>query len=160
MNGWPNVPSEVIDSDGTAPRTQSYNAINVRMSHPNLYRNILALALLSVGLGLNFIFTTPTFNPYGIPKEVVGGIFLVIGSTKIIFLDVYRSLRALRVVMAIATAFLVFWGVGTSITFFQGKTSLQLFLLYIFIAIFQIFLMVEPFFNPMTAQQDKGGERV
>lgn len=139
---------------------QPYNQVNLRKSHPTLYRSITTFALLSIALGLNFIFTTPTFNPYGIPLWIIGSIFITLGCLKLIFLNLYRNLGIVRVVMAAEVGFMVFWGIGSTITFSQGKTSLQLFVLYVGMAVFELFLMVEPFFNPMTAKQDTGGERV
>jgi hypothetical protein len=144
----------------TVLRTQPYNSINLRLSHPNLYRSIMTFAMLSIALGLNFLLTKPTFNPYNIPYWIIGVIFVSLGSLKIVFLNAWRNLRLIRYVMAGEVAFMIFWGTGTSITFFQGKTSLQLFILYVGMAVFEVFLMIEPFFNPMTAQKDEGGERV
>lgn len=129
---------------------QVVNEKNMRLSHPNLFRSITVMAFISIGLGLNFIFTNPTFNPYNIPKELTGTIFLVLGIARLIFLIVNHNLRMLRMVMSTGIAWNVFWGVGTSITFFQGKTSLQLFVLYMGLSFLELFLLVEPSINPYS----------
>lgn len=124
--------------------------VNVQLSHPNLYRSIMVFALTYVGLGLNFIFTNPTFNPYGIPKEITGSIFLFLGLAKIIFLNLIHNLKIVRALMSLQIVFIVFWGTGTSITFFQGKTSLQLFVLYAGLGFLEYFQLQEPYWNPLT----------
>lgn len=134
---------------------ENHNQPNFRLSHPNLYRGIMTFACIGIGLGLNFIFTNPTFNPYHIPKGLTGGVFLLLGVGEIIFLNFHRNLRMVRLVMAVSVGFMLFWGIGTSITFFQGKTSLQLFVLYMGLSLLQIWLLVEPFSNPINTKEDK-----
>lgn len=131
--------------------------MNIRRSHPNLFRGIVTFACINIGLGLNFLLTNPTFNPYNIDKLVVGTIFLALGIGKIVFLLVVYNMNAVRVLMALEIGFAVFWGVGSSITFFQGRTSLQLFVLYIGMAINETFLLLEPIVNPMTAEAKRNG---
>lgn len=130
---------------------KKYNEIKLRFSHLFLYRCIMTFAATSIGLGLNFLFTNPTFNPYNIPKELVGIVFLVLGVSKVVFLNFIYSLRIVRFTMAAEVGFIVFWGIGTSITYFQGKTSLQLFVLYVILfALLEIWAMMEPVINPVT----------
>lgn len=123
---------------------------NLRYSHPNLFKSIITFACINIGLGLNFLLTNPTFNPYGIDKTIIGMIFLGLGLGKIVSLLVVYNMKAIRILMALEVAFMVFWGIGSSITFFQGRTSLQLFVLYIGIAVSETFLLLEPVVNPMT----------
>lgn len=131
-------------------------SVNVKFSHPNLYRSIMVFALMYVGLGLNFILTNPTFNPYHIPKQITGSIFLSLGLGKLIFLTLKHNLKAVRVLMALQIVFIIFWGIGTSITFFQGRTSLQLFVLYIGLAFLEYFVLIEPYWNPLTGTKKNG----
>lgn len=126
------------------------NNLNIRSSHPNLYYAVMVFSFIYIGLGLNFIFTTPTFNPYMIPKEIIGAVFLALGLSKIVFLNFIRNLRIVRMLMALEVGYALWWGIGTSITFFQGRTSLQLAVLYAGLSVLEMFLLVEPFVNPFT----------
>jgi hypothetical protein len=135
-----------------------YNAINLRLSHPTLYRAIMTFAILSILLGINFLLAKPTFNPYGIDYMIIGVIFIILGMGKVIFLNLHRSVRAVRILMSGEIGFMVFWAIGTTITFFQGKTSLQLFILYVGLTVFEAFLLFEPFSNPITATRDTSGD--
>lgn len=131
-------------------KTNGYNENKISLSHPNLYRGIMTFAFINIGLGLNFLFTNPTFNPYQIDKLLIGSIFLTLGVSKVTFLNVSRNLKVVRFVMALEVMFMLFWGIGTSITFFQGRTSLQLFVLYAGLAMLELFLLQEPAVNPVT----------
>lgn len=86
-----------------------------------------------------------------IPKEIIGSIFLALGVSKLIFLQAFRNLRMLRLAMAAEVMFMAFWGIGTSITFFRGQTSLQLFVLYAGLSSLEVFLLLEPIVNPVSA---------
>ena len=134
---------------------KKYNEIKIKFSHPNLYHGILTFAVVNIALGLNFYFTNPTFNPYGIDKMIIGTIFLGLGLAKILFLVFWHKIRAVRIVMALEIGFMVFWAVGTTITFFQGRTSLQLFILYGGMVMNELFLLLEPVVNPVSATQEK-----
>lgn len=133
---------------------RGYNEVNINQTHPNMFRSVLTFGLINCALGLNFIFTKPTFNPYEIDKGIIGAIFLALGISKIIFLLLYRNLKAVRFVMFLEIVFMIFWGIGTSITFFQGKTSLQLFVLYAGLAAIETFLLLEPAVNPVTKKSN------
>lgn len=112
----------------------------------------VSFALGSIGFGLNFLFTKPTFNPYGIDYRIIGGIFLVLGSAKFAAVVFIRDLKLIRFTMAACSVYMMFWGFGTSITFFQGKTSLQLFIAFLLIVTLQWLLLLEPAINPLTEQ--------
>lgn len=129
--------------------------IDIRRSHPSLFRVICVIGLICVGLGLNFLLASPTFNPYGFPKEVTGGIFLALGISKLFTILALRNLRILRINMALCMGFMLFWGFGTSITYFTGQTSLQLFVLYWGLTAIQLIMMLEPVVNPLTAKPAK-----
>lgn len=130
-------------------------SVNLRLTHPTLYRSAITFSLISVGLGLNFILTKPTFNPYGIPKEITGAIFLALGSFKLVSVIFLKNLRFIRASMAACAGWMMLWGLGTSITFFTGQTSLQLFTLYTGITALQVFWCLEPFLNPATGTNGK-----
>jgi len=138
----------------TAERQRSdASGVNLRKTHPTLYRTYMTFALISIGLGLNFLLTNPTFNPYHIDKAIIGSIFVFIGLIKLVFLNIFRHLRLIRIALAINIAFMIFWGVGSSFTFFQGKTSLQLFVLYIGLSALELWLLQESPVNPMTEKE-------
>lgn len=129
--------------------------VNLHKTHPSLFRSAITFALISVSLGLNFIFTKPTFLPYNIPKEAIGAAFLALGMTKLISLLFIRNLKFIRLNMAASVALMQFWGIGTSLTFFTGQTSLQLFCLYAGISVLQVIWCLEPFINPATGTNGK-----
>lgn len=124
--------------------------VNLRKTHKALYRSAMACALLSIGLGLNFLFFKPPFNPYSIDYRAVGAVFLALGSFKLFCLVYLKNLKLIRLSMAACIAFMLWWGVGTSFTFFTGQTSLQLPFLYIFVVTSHIIWLLEPYVNPVT----------
>lgn len=127
--------------------------INLWRTHPNLYLAVTTLAVINIALGLNFLLLDPTFLIYGSPNQLWGAIFLTLGGSKLLFLNVVRRLRAVRAIMAAAVAYLLFLGAGTTEPFFQGMGSLQLPIMYLSLAALQIPLIVEPFINPWTARR-------
>lgn len=124
---------------------------HLRSTHPNLYRSVMTIGVIDIALGLNFLLTTPTFEQFGIPKNFIGACFLTLGLAKIVCLNVFHSLRIVRLLMVFGIFFKLFWAVGTTETFFQGRSSLQLCVLYIGLAALQVPLLLEPFLNPVTA---------
>lgn len=124
---------------------------NLRNTNPNLYRSLLTIALIYVALGFNFLLTVPTFEQYGIPKNVIGAGFLAQGIAYLLLLHVHRNLGVVRMLLIFSIAYMLFWGVGTTETFFQGKSSLQLCILYFGLAALQAPVLLEPYFNPVTA---------
>lgn len=136
-----------------------FNKSNIRLSHPNLYRSIMTFALMDIGLGMNFLLTNPTFNAYGLDKVVPGVIFFTLGFSKVVFLNFSRNLKIVRILMTAEIIFMIIWGVGTSITFFQGRTSLQLFVLYVGFAVLETFLLIEPIVNPLSEVKKNGSTK-
>lgn len=124
--------------------------VSVRKTHPNMYRVIMVTALMNVALAVNLYFTKPTFTPYGLEKETIGFIFLVLGIGKIIFLNFYLNLKLVRLMIAISVSFMLFWGLSNSQQSFAGKASFQLPILYIALALINLFLLLEPVSNPLT----------
>lgn len=143
-----------LDRRSHGPRARR---ISLRRTHPNLYRSLMGVALTFIALGFNFLFAHLTFEQFGVPKEAVGAGFLVIGLAQFTFLNLWRSVRWIRVMLIIGIIYMLTWGVGTTETFFTGESSLQLFILYWSLAGAQAPLLLEPFINPVTAngQLDK-----
>lgn len=125
-------------------------AINLFKTHRNLYIALMVLAVMSVALGINFWLTTPTFQQLDIPKNFIGSMFLLLGVAQVIFLNIYQNLKLVRVTTAISAGFMLFWGAALTQTFFSGKTSLQLPIIYVALAILQLALLVEPSINPVS----------
>lgn len=136
---------------------EEYNGINLRLSNPSKYYMAMTFAIMCVLLGFNFLLTEPTFNPLTIPKEITGSIFLFLGFAKLILLNIWRRLDLLRFIMSGAVFWLFIWGGGTTITFFMGKSSLQLPIVYAALIIAHLLLLTEPFYNPITAADNPIG---
>lgn len=133
---------------------KDYNDVNIRFSHPNLYRLLVTFSIIHIGLGLNFLLAKPAFNPYGINVYIIGVIFLSLGLSKLFFLMFRRNLRVVRIVMALSIGFTLFWGFGTIFSFLRGQTSLQMFVLYVGLAVIEMSLLLEPLVNPITEKVD------
>lgn len=127
--------------------------LEIRKTHPALYRTLMAHGIMAIALALNFWFSNPTFNPYGISKNIIGIIFFVSGFSQIIFLNILRDLRLVRLNLAASISWTFFWGVSNAQQFFDGKASLQLPILYVALSILQIPLLVESPVNPMTEKK-------
>lgn len=128
-----------------------FERVDLRKTHPTLYRSVIVYAFISIALGFNFWLANPTFNPYEISKEIIGTIFIIIGVTKLLAISVIRSLLFVRFSMGLCMVYMMWWGIGTSITFFTGQTSLQLFILYSGLNALQMLFLLEPYVNPLTA---------
>jgi len=129
-------------------------SINVRRTHPALYRMVMATAVISIALGVNFLAFTPSFLVYDQRNELWAGIFLAIGLAKLVFLNVHRSLRLTRVTMGVAISYYALFGIGTMQPALEGRGSLQLPILYGGLVALLVFMLVEPFINPWTAKRD------
>jgi hypothetical protein len=113
----------------------------------------MVLGFMGLSLAVNFWFSKPTFNPYGWPKELIGTIFFVLGASQIVFLNVFRDLRMVRIALAVSISFMFFWGASNAQQFFAGKASLQLPILFITVSLLQIPLLLESPVNPMTEKK-------
>lgn len=135
-----------------------YAKKSIRRTHRNLYRSLITVAVVDVLLGLNFLLPflpAPTFQQLDIPKDFIGAAFLAIGTLSVVFLNFRRNLTWVRIVGWAGVIFAIFWGWGTTETVFEGKSSAQLFILYTGLrAGLVIPLLLEPFFNPMTADEE------
>lgn len=128
----------------------------MRNAHPNLYLTYMAYALLSIALGLNFLFLTPTFMPLDIDKWPIGLAFLSCGFVKLALLLFSSNHTWLRSVMALTVAMFAFWAGMTTFDFFRlSQTSLQLPLTYMGLAALGFLLLTEPFINPATEKVEK-----
>jgi hypothetical protein len=126
----------------------------LRRAHPNLFRSYLTYAVLTVALGLNFLVLNPTFEPFGIPKDVCGVVFLALGLVHLCFLTVLRKAELQRVAMAATISAMFFWaGINTAEFFRLGQTSLQLPLVFFGLAVLGLPLLVEPSTNPITSAE-------
>lgn len=133
--------------------TNSVHGVMIRKSHPALYKAIMTTALMCVALSFNFWFSTPTFNPYGIPKNIVGLIFFVLGASQVVFLNWFHELRLVRLVQTATFVFMLIWGVSNAEQWVNGKSSLQLPILFVAFAFLQIPLLTESPVNPMTEKK-------
>lgn len=131
--------------------------MDIRRTHPNLYGAYLMYGLLCVALGLNFLFLNPTFDPLNVPKQVPGGVFLVLGTCLLTFLNVRRSATLLRAAMASLIGVFLFWTGALTLDFFRlGQTSLQLPITFLALGALAIPLTIEPLVNPVTSKIGNG----
>lgn len=124
--------------------------VHIRKTHPNLYWLVMVLAGMQIALAFNFFILSPTFPIFGAPNVLWGAIFLTVGVSKIIVLNLYRRLRLARAVMAFSWVYVMFIGLGTCQPFLEGTGSLQLPIVYVGMAGVLLILLLEPFFNPLT----------
>jgi len=127
--------------------------VELRRTHPCLWRAETGLAIINLALGLDFVVLQPTSLIYGFPNELWGAIFLALGVAELAFLNLYRRLKGARAVMAADAAYLLFLAAGTTQPFIEGHGSLQVPIMYLALAAVQIPLVIEPFMNPWTARR-------
>lgn len=132
--------------------------VSLRATHPNLFRSLLTVAGLQVALALNFFTSNPTFNP--LPKNVIGAVFLVLGVSLAVVLTAFRRLMLVRVFAGLSVFVWGSWGFLNTEQFFDDKASLQLPMLYVGLAALVIPLLMEPWFNPITATANGNGKKL
>lgn len=135
--------------------------VNLRVTNPALFRGALTIAIIFICLGLNFLLPfipPPTFKQYGISPDFLGAGFLILGVAQIVALTLYRDLYIVRSLIVAGIVYCLFWGVGTTETFFQGTASLQLFVLYMGLAVIQVPLLLSPYFNPVEGELEEKDE--
>lgn len=124
----------------------------MRNTHPNLYKTYVTYALLSIALGLNFLFLRPAFMPLDMPRWPIGLVFLGCGVSKLLALMLPSPHVLLRLSMSLSVAIYTFWGGLLTFEFVRlSQTSLQLPLTYIGLAVLGVILLTEPLVNPATA---------
>lgn len=130
-----------------------HNKVRIRNTHPALYRSILTLSVMSVALAVNFWTSNPTFNPLGISKNIIGGVFFALGTSQFTCLNVLHNLRMVRLLLAVSLSFMFFWGAVNSLQSFAGNASFQLPILYVALAVIHVPLLIESPVNPMTRRE-------
>jgi len=143
--------SETVEGQGAIINGGS---LDVRKTHPNLWRVVMAFAVINVLLGLNFMLLHPAFLIYHQSNYLWGLIFLILGMSKITFLNFYRNLRLVRLTMGCEVAFMTSLALGATEPVFTSSASLQLPILYLGLAALELPLMLEPFINPWTARRE------
>lgn len=133
----------------TAPPTNN-GSVNLRKTHPNLYRLVMGIALMYVALGINFLVFTPTFFVWDQPNELWAAIFLGLGVGLIVFLNLIRRPHALQITMAVAVFYTLFFACGTMQPAFEGKGSAQLPILYVGLGVLVAVMLLEPVVNTWT----------
>lgn len=131
-----------------------HEKVRIRKTHPALYRAIMTLSIMSMGLAVNFWTSNPTFSPFDIPKDIIGGVFCALGLSQIIFLNAFHNLRMVRIGLAVSLSFMFFWGLSNAQQSLAGKASYQLPIIYVSLAVLHIPLLIEPPVNPMTRREE------
>lgn len=121
----------------------------IRKTNPGLYRTLMRLAVMSILLGFNFFFYTPTFNP--IPKTIVGVIFTTLGIA--LFVSVNWIHKGWRHVLAVSMGATFFWAIINTQQVFEGKASFQLPIFLLGFSVAHFFALIEPPVNPMTRRE-------
>lgn len=130
-----------------------FDRVRIYKTHPVLYQSITVLAIMSVALAVNFFVSRPTFNPFGINKTWVGIVFFLIGLWHLIFLNLFHSLKMVRLGSTLSVFFLFAWGLGNMQQSIAGKASFQLPILYLALGTIHYLLLKEPPVNPMTERK-------
>jgi hypothetical protein len=112
--------------------------VNLRKARPLLYGFIMTFAGIRIGLAINFWTSKPAFHPYDIPNSLIALVFFLLGLWQVIFLNVWRDLRKVRVVLALSAAVTLAWGLLNTHQFFFGPASLQLPIVFIGLAVLQL----------------------
>lgn len=116
----------------------------------------MTFGLVQVALAANFwLGPDPTFDPYGIPADIAGIVFFTLGASLLLFLNVFRDLRKVRLVLAISIGVGFFWGIANTQQGLAGKASFQLPILFVGLCVAQIPWLIEAPVNPMTERSDQ-----
>lgn len=136
----------------------------MRETHPTLYLTYMAYAVLSIWLGWNFLYLNPTFDPLDIPKWSIGAVFLGLGLSQAVLMNIFPNGRAkgvARLLMALTIAVIIFWTGALTTDFFKyHQTSLQLPITYAALAVIGLALLLEPSVNPLTSKNNGVNGRV
>lgn len=114
------------------------NRISLRKAFPLLFWEIAWIGLGQLVLAWNFWFSNPSFNPYNISKYIIGVVFFVLGATLLFFLR-HRALLKIRTWMAAMVFFILAWAGGNTQQWFDGKSSLQLPIVFVFFGVGWLF---------------------
>lgn len=119
-------------------KDQDPRQISLRITHPRFFRDIWIAGVGQIVLAINYWRFTPTFNPYGIPKNLVGAAFFMLGVSLLLLLLVWRSRSKLRSVLSASVFFTVFWGIANTQQVFNGNASFALPIMFGIVAAFEI----------------------
>lgn len=134
------------------PRSR-HSRVNLRKSHPGFYHAIMTFGLIQLAAAVNMWFYTPTFQPYDISKYVIAMMYAALGAGLLVFLNVRRDLRKVRVVLAVSIGWSFFWGIANTQQWLAGNSSLQLPIWIVGASILMIPWLIESPVNPMTEQK-------
>lgn len=137
-------------SPASPAAVRQQRGVNIRLTHPALYRSIRNLALGCIALAINFWTSHPTFTPLSIPNVVTGTVFAVLGVTQLVYLCVVRDLRWVRRVFAAVIGVNLVWGLINTQQWINGRASLQLPIYILIVAAQARPWLVEAPVNPMT----------
>lgn len=139
----------------TEEQVQQVRKVDLRMSNPEMYRDIMLWSIISVGFAINFWNSHPTFNPFGIPKTIVGIIFFMFGGLGLVFLNVFRDLKKIRLLIVFAFIWYFVWGIVNAQQWHEGRASLQLPIAFLGMSVAQFLILLKPPVNPMSEKRKK-----
>lgn len=142
-----------LETSPTEKQIEEQRKIDIRMTNPEAYRDMMTHSFISIGLAINFWNSHPTFNPFGWPKTIVGFVFFIFGVLGLTFLVAVRNLHRIRLLFTFSFIWYFGWGVVNAQQWHQHKASLQLPIILIGLAVLQFLVILKPAFNPMTARK-------
>lgn len=112
-----------------------------------------AVAAIIVFEAANLWASNPTFTPYNLNNDIVGGALFVVGLWLGIANNAVHSLPMVRLALKASAAVTGMWGLANTEQFREGQASLALPGLYVFLAIVCLLCLTEPALNPLTDQR-------
>lgn len=133
---------------------QGPNKIKLRNSHPNLYYAILIFGIWGVLTGFNFA-TSGTALDLGSMRYVVGGLYLIFGSSKLIGL-VVQNLRISRTGMLGCMVLSMLLSTFYFASFLSGElVGWQGAINFLALGVVQLTAISEPSVNPLNMKREK-----
>lgn len=127
----------------------------MRKTHSTLYWLYITYALTSAAQGVNFLLSNPTFMQLDVPKNPLGLAFLACGLPLLTLLLLNKT-WGLQVWMGLNLFMYSWWAAVLTYDFIDlNRTSMQLPICYIALAVFGFRVLLEPFTNPATAIEDE-----
>lgn len=131
------------------------DAVKLRNTNPKLYRDTATLAAIAGLLALNYWFGPPaTFNPYGIDRNVVAGIFALLAAATLLNLTLIHHLRLTRILLALEGGFTLLWGWANTQQTFAGNASFAIPIFCLGLAILHLWALIDSPVNPTTRRAD------
>lgn len=137
-------------------RHEDAKKVNLRLTNPDMYKSVMLFVIFCISMTLNYWFSKPTFNPYGIQRPWIGLTFLIIGMALILLLNVFRNLKLVRITLAVAGGLLIFWGISNTQQSFAGKASFAFPILLFYVASIILKDLLQSPVNPMTRKDNNG----